>query len=59
MACNTLLTAIGMIPDRQLLEDSFAEDGFPDWVLPVGNCDYVHDVVDSVTYDGLKLEKLL
>jgi hypothetical protein len=48
-----------MIPDRQLLEDSFAEDGFPDWVLPVGNCDYVHDVVDSVTYDGLKLEKLL
>ena len=59
LACDTLLTAIGMIPDRQLLEDCFPDSGVPDWVLPVGNCDYVHDVVDGVTLDGLRLETLL
>ena len=59
LACNTLLTAIGMIPDRQLLEDSFPGAGVPDWVLTVGNCDHVHDVVDGVTMDGLRLETLL
>ena len=48
-----------MIPDRQLLEDCFPDSGVPDWVLPVGNCDYVHDVVDGVTLDGLRLETLL
>ena len=59
LPCNTLLTAIGMIPDRQLLEDCFSESGVPDWVLTVGNCDYVHDLVDGVTLDGLRLETLL
>ena len=40
-----------MIPDRQLLEDSFPGAGVPDWVLTVGNCDHVHDVVDGVTME--------
>lgn len=69
LACRTLLTAIGMIPERELLTEAFGnperklqvgesgnpERELPDWIRVVGNCDYVHEIVDGVTADGLSL----
>jgi len=49
--CGTLLTAVGLIPERDLLPDPL-----PGWAVAVGNCDYVHDIVDSVTIDGERLK---
>lgn len=31
----------------------------PDWLILTGNCDYVHDIVDSVTTDALNLANVL
>ena len=53
--CSTLLTAIGMIPEKDLAEDCVGNNPLPDWLFTAGNCDYVHDIVDSVTADTLKL----
>ena len=55
LKCSTLLTAVGMIPETDLLKTSFGSDAIPDWLIKVGNCKYVHDIVDSVTADGLHL----
>lgn len=57
--CDTLLTAIGMIPENDLAEDCFRNNPLPDWLFITGNCDYVHDIVDSVTADALKLVDVL
>ncbi|MDO4734624.1 MAG: hypothetical protein Q4A51_05125, partial [Lachnospiraceae bacterium] len=55
LKCSTLLTAIGMIPETDLLKTSFGKEAIPDWLIKVGNCKYVHEIVDSVTADGLQL----
>ena len=55
LPCGTLLTAIGMIPEKELAEECFSHDPLPDWLLLTGNCDYVHDIVDSVTADAYRL----
>ena len=57
--CSALLTAIGMIPEKDLAEDCFGNNPLPEWLLITGNCDYVHDIVDSVTADALKLSEVL
>ncbi len=47
--CNTLVTAVGLLPDRSLCRGLTADDGrLPDWLRLCGNCDHVHDIVDSV-----------
>lgn len=53
--CSVLLTAIGMIPEKELATDLLKKDPPPEWLLFTGNCDYVHDIVDSVTSDAFKL----
>lgn len=55
ISCNTLLTAIGMIPEKDLINDLVRSTPLPNWLTPVGNCDYVHDIVDSVTSDAYRL----
>jgi len=59
LKCSVLLTAIGMIPERELAEECFKNTPLPEWLLFAGNCDHVHDIVDSVTSDALKLESVL
>jgi NADPH-dependent 2,4-dienoyl-CoA reductase/sulfur reductase-like enzyme len=55
LPCDTLITAVGLVPDRTLLP---AGD-IPPWLHLAGNCDYVHDIVDAVTREALALgEKL-
>ena len=52
--CDVLLTAIGLIPDTSLLQENFGET-IPGWIIKTGNCDYVHDIVDTVTAEAMKL----
>ena len=59
LPCRTLLTAIGMIPEREAAGKLLEGASLPDWFYLVGNCDHVHDIVDSVTSDALKLEAVL
>ena len=55
LPCDTLITAVGLVPDRTLLPVG----DVPPWLHLAGNCDYVHDIVDAVTREGLALgEKL-
>jgi len=55
LPCGTLVTALGLIPDRALCR-GLAKDGvLPDWLLLRGNCDYVHDMVDSVVHEASRL----
>ena len=50
LPCGTLVTALGLIPDRAL-----ASGGAPDWLHFCGNCDYVHDVVERVVAEAAAL----
>lgn len=51
LACDTLITALGLIPDRSLLK-SINEPSIPEWIRLCGNCDHIHDFVDTVTTQG-------
>ena len=48
--CDTLITSVGLIPERELL-DVFSGD-LPDWMFLCGNACFVHDVVDDVTVES-------
>lgn len=54
ITCSTLITAMGLIPERDILDWS-EEKQLPDWLYLCGNCDYVHDIVDSVSFQAEKL----
>ncbi len=46
ISCDTLIVSVGLIPERELVS-GFSE--LPEWLRLCGNCDYVHEIVDSVT----------
>lgn len=54
--CSTLVTAMGLIPERDLLTE---KKQLPDWLIMCGNCDYVHDIVDSVSLQAEKIATCL
>lgn len=51
LPCGTLVTALGLIPDRALA----GKGPMPDWLHPCGNCDYIHDVVERVAAEAAAL----
>lgn len=55
LACDTLLTALGLIPDRALCRSLAGDGPLPSWLRLCGNCDYVHDMVDSVIKEAASL----
>ncbi len=63
--CDTLITALGLIPDRTLAEnllrtesgDDHFVSALPDWIHLCGNSDQIYDIVDSVTAKGLETGK--
>ena len=55
MSCDTLITAVGLIPERELLRPFGKE--LPEWIHLCGNCDYVLEIVDTVTTQAEKLGK--
>ena len=59
IACDTLITSLGLIPDRTIADGLLTDGEYPSWVHFAGNADHVHEIVDSVTREGEALgEKL-
>ncbi len=52
MACDTLITSVGLIPEQELSEEATAGGPLPDWLFLCGNACYVHDLVDDVTFEA-------
>lgn len=48
LPCDTLVTALGLIPERELVRGL----GDPDWLSYVGNCHRVHDLADSAAAEA-------
>lgn len=46
--CRTLLTAVGLRPERELVRQL----GDPDWLTLCGNCRKVHSMVETVVSEG-------
>ena len=53
--CNTLITSLGLIPDRTLVRNLLTQSGYPDWLHLCGNASEVHEIADSVSAEGDKL----
>ncbi len=53
LVCDTLLTALGLVPDQDLCRGLGAD--LPDWLALCGNCDYVHEMVDGVVREAAAL----
>jgi len=51
LECDTLITAIGLIPERELLEGV----GTPAWLRCCGNCESIHEIVDTVSSQAVKV----
>ena len=48
LPCKTLLIAVGLIPERELISPL----GNPDWLHICGNCNTVHPMVEAVVNEG-------
>ena len=55
LPCDTLVTAVGLIPERELARPLLRGGEAPDWLGFAGNCDFIHEIVDSVTVHALAL----
>lgn len=53
--CDTLITALGLEPDRSLAEELELENGYPEWLHFCGNADFVHEIADSASAQGDRL----
>ena len=62
LACDTLLTAVGLIPEQELVDELLTDSSLasiPDWMHITGNADYVHEIVDGVTTEAEALGRSL
>lgn len=55
LACDTLITSIGLIPERELAQEASGGGRLPDWLFLCGNACYVHDTVDDVTFESERI----
>ena len=55
LPCNALVTAVGLIPERELARPLLSGGAPPGWLAFAGNCDFIHEIVDSVTVQALAL----
>ena len=53
LACDTLVTALGLIPERELIHRL----GEPDWLFYAGNCHHIHDIADAAAAEGERIGK--
>lgn len=59
MPCDTLIISVGLIPERELLEDVAGINGSsPDFLFVCGNAQFVHDMVDDVTEESWQTGRL-
>ena len=54
--CDTLIVSVGLIPERELISGF---DELPDWLRLCGNCDYVHEIVDTVSMQAESVGRTL
>ncbi len=55
IGCGTLITSLGLVPERELIEPLEAEDGsLPEWIFTCGDARTVHDTVDAVAFEAEK-----
>ena len=54
IACDTLITALGLIPERELSKGIEGKD----WLYFAGNCSKVHDIVDSAAAEGARIGEI-
>lgn len=52
ITCDTLITALGLIPDTSLADHLMEDGALPEWIIPAGNCEHIYDFVDAVTSAG-------
>lgn len=50
LACRTLLTAVGLRPDQNLIEHLEAKE----WIHTCGNCHVVHPMIEAVLTEGTR-----
>lgn len=50
--CDTLISAVGLIPEQRIVKGIRRNGRLPCWVTLCGNCHHVHKIVDSVTQQG-------
>ena len=55
LKCDTLVTAVGLIPERELALPLMQDGTPPDWLGFAGNCERIHEIVDAVTVQALAL----
>lgn len=50
-SCDTLITAVGLIPERELIRPLLEPHSghLPEWIRLCGNCEHVHEIVDAAT----------
>ena len=58
LACDTLVTAVGLIPERELAAPLLRFGAPPDWLALAGNCAHIHQLVDSVSAEAMALGAL-
>lgn len=59
VSCDALITALGLVPETSAADSLKSDQGFPDWLHLCGNAGYVHEIVDSVSMEGLRLGQML
>jgi len=59
LECDTLITALGLDPDRSLADGLIENGGYLGWLHFCGNADYVHEIADSASAQGEKLGRSL
>jgi len=57
ISCDTVLFSVGLIPEQDLLIEAGIKPG--SGIYLVGNADYIHDYVDTVTKEAEELGKSL
>ena len=55
--CDTLITALGLIPEKTLAAKLTENGCVPEWLAYAGNSDFVHEIVDSVVREGMETGK--
>ncbi|NLA86936.1 MAG: FAD-dependent oxidoreductase [Clostridiales bacterium] len=58
IACDTLITSLGLIPERELSEEASRGGALPKWLFLCGNACFVHDTVDDVTLESEHIGKI-
>ncbi len=53
VSCDTLITALGLVPERELVRGL----GDPGWLFLAGNCRRIHELVDSAVAEAERIGK--